>query len=70
MLKLADRALSCSDEMVGSVAENPARGLAPMVASKSLLSALMLTAPVFRRVKPWVMESVRLMLTSGASRSV
>ena len=70
MLKLAARALSCSEEMVGSVLEKPARVVAPMVASMSVLSAVMLAAPVLRRVRPWVTAPVRLMLASGASRSV
>ena len=68
--KLAARALSCSEEMVGRLVENPARVVAPTVASMSVLSALMLAAPVFSWVRPCFTVPVRLMLASGASRSV
>ena len=68
--KLAARALSCRDEMVGRLVEKPARVVAPMVASMSVLSAVMLAAPVLSWVRPCLTVPLRLMLASGASRSV
>ena len=69
--KLPAPAVNCNEEMVGKVAENVARLAVPKVRFMSAFIADTLGLLVYSRVIPWVIvPPVKLILASGASRSV